>query len=61
MMITSYKSQPAFKMNTSGFMKSKVPVVPITTNVLGSNPTHGKVYLIQHYMIKFVSDYLQKV
>ena len=30
--------------------------VPITTNVVSSNPTHGKVYSIQHYMIKFVSD-----
>jgi hypothetical protein len=28
---------------------------PITTNV-GSNPAHGEVYLIQHYVIKFVSD-----
>ena len=25
--------------------------VPITTNVVSSNPTHGKVYLIQHYVI----------
>ena len=30
--------------------------VPITTKVLSSNPTHGEVYLIQHYVIKFVSD-----
>jgi hypothetical protein len=29
--------------------------VPIITNAVSSNPTHGKVYLI-HYMIKFVSD-----
>ena len=28
--------------------------VPITTNV-GSNTTRGKVYLVQHYVIKFVS------
>jgi hypothetical protein len=34
--------------------------VPITTNVVSSNPTHGEVYLIQHYVIKFVSD-LQQV
>ena len=26
--------------------------VPITTNVASSNHTHGKVYLIQHYVIK---------
>ena len=27
----------------------------ITTNV-SSNPAHGEVYSIQHYVIKFVSD-----
>jgi hypothetical protein len=26
--------------------------MPITTNVLSSNPVHGKVYSIQHYVIK---------
>jgi hypothetical protein len=30
--------------------------VPITTNVVGSNPSHDEVYSIQHYVIKFVSD-----
>ena len=30
--------------------------MPITTKVVGSNPVHGEEYLIQHYMIKFVSD-----
>jgi hypothetical protein len=34
-------------------------LVPITTNVVSSNPTHGEVYLIQHYVIKFVSDLRQ--
>jgi len=34
--------------------------VSITTNVVCSNPPHGEVYLIQHYVIKFVSD-LQQV
>ena len=29
--------------------------VPITTKVVSSNPTHGKVYLIKLYVIKFVS------
>ena len=33
--------------------------VPITTNVVSSNPIHGEVYLIQHYVIKFVSDLRQ--
>jgi hypothetical protein len=33
--------------------------VPINTNVVSSNPVHGEVYLIQHYVIKFVSDLRQ--
>ena len=33
--------------------------VPSTTNVVSSNPVHGKVYLIQHDVIKFVSDLRQ--
>ena len=31
-----------------------------TTNVVSSNPAHGELYSIQHYMIKFFSD-LRKV
>ena len=34
--------------------------VPITTEVVSQNPVHGEVYLIQHYVIKFVS-YLRQV
>jgi len=34
--------------------------VPITTKVVTSNPAHGEVYMIQHNVIKFVSD-LQQV
>jgi len=37
-----------------------VQSVPIATKVVSSNPVHGEVYLIQHYVIKFVSD-LQEV
>ena len=33
-----------------------VQSVPITTHVVSSNPVHGEVYSIQHYVIKFVSD-----
>jgi hypothetical protein len=33
--------------------------VPINTNVVSSNPTHGGMYSMQHYLIKFVSDLLQ--
>ena len=28
--------------------------VPITAKVVSLNPTHGEVFSIQHYMIKFV-------
>ena len=35
--------------------------VLITTNVVSSNPVHGEVYSIQHYVIKFVSDFRQVV
>ena len=40
------------------FLDLKLPVqsVPNTTKVVSLNPTHGKVFLIQHYVIKFVSD-----
>ena len=30
--------------------------VPITINVVSLNPANGKVYSIQHYVMKFVSD-----
>jgi hypothetical protein len=33
-----------------------VQSVHITTNIVSSNPVHGEVYQIQHYVIKFVSD-----
>jgi len=36
-----------------------VQSVPITTKVVSSNPVHGEVYSIQHYVIKFVSDLRQ--
>jgi hypothetical protein len=36
-----------------------VQLVPITTNVVGSNLVHGEVYSIQHYVINFVSDLRQ--
>ena len=33
--------------------------VPITNNVVSSNPVQGEVYSIQHYGIKFASDLRQ--
>ena len=35
-----------------------VQSVPITTKIMTYNPAHGGVYLIQHYVIKFVSSFL---
>jgi hypothetical protein len=29
--------------------------VPITTNIMSSNPAHGEVYSIQHYVMKLIS------
>ena len=31
----------------------------LPNNVVSSNPDHGEVHLIQHYVIKFVSDLRQ--
>jgi hypothetical protein len=36
-----------------------VQSVPITTNIVSLNPVHCKVYSIQHYVIKFVSNLRQ--
>ena len=36
-----------------------VQSVPITIKVVSSNTARGKMYSIQHYVIKFVSDLLQ--
>jgi hypothetical protein len=36
-----------------------VQSVPITTKVVSSNPVHGEVRSIQHYVIKFVSELRQ--
>ena len=33
--------------------------MPITTEVVSSNPVHGEKYSIQHYVIMFVSDLRQ--
>jgi hypothetical protein len=36
-----------------------VQSVPITTKVVSLNSVHGEVYSIQHYVLKFVSDFWQ--
>ena len=43
------------------YLDLQLPVqsMHITTNVASSNPVHGEVYSIQHYVIKFDSDLRQ--
>jgi hypothetical protein len=36
-------------------LQISVQSVPITTKFVSSNPAHGEVYSIQHYVIKFAS------
>ena len=36
-----------------------VQSLPIISQVVSSNPVHGKAYSMQHYVIKFVSDLRQ--
>jgi hypothetical protein len=36
-----------------------IQLLPNTTKVVSSNSTHGEMYSIQHYVIKFVSDLWQ--
>jgi hypothetical protein len=46
------------QFNSSNQLHFQLPVqsMPITTNVVSSNPVHGEVYSIQHYVTKFVID-----
>ena len=58
-----------FKVSTMLFQESLGPLwsygtwiynlhwVPITTNVVTSNPAYDEVYSIHHYVIKFVRDW----
>jgi hypothetical protein len=36
-----------------------VQSVPITAKVVSSNPVHGEVYSMRHYVMKFVIDLRQ--
>ena len=40
-------------------LQLSVQSVHITTKVVSSNPVHGDMYSIQHYVIKVVSDLRQ--
>jgi hypothetical protein len=39
---------------------NKISVISWWVKLWVSNPTHGEVYSIQHYMIKFISDLRQQ-
>ena len=39
--------------------RDRMQSVSITTKIVSSNPVHGEMYSIQHYVIKFVSDLRQ--
>ena len=43
------------------YLDLQIPVqsVPITTKIVSSNPAHGEMYSMQHYVIKFVGDLRQ--
>jgi hypothetical protein len=41
------------------FISTYMQSVPIVTKVVSSNPTHGELYSVQHYVTKFVSDLRQ--
>ena len=41
------------------YLQLHVQSVPITSKVIGLNPTHGEVYSKQHSEIQFVSDLRQ--
>ena len=42
-------------------MQLDLQSMPITTKVVSLNPAHGEMYLIQHYVTKFVDDIRQVV
>jgi len=60
---THFWDRPSWSWSYGSWIYNyQLPVqsVPITTKVMSSNPVHGEVYSIQHYVIKFVSN-LQQV
>jgi hypothetical protein len=59
---TQHEGERAIMVVIVWYLDLQLPgqLVPIFTQVVRSNLIHGKVFLIQHYVIKFVSD-LQQV
>ena len=45
------KRGSSWSWSYGSFIQLPVQSVPITTNVVNSNPVHGEVYSIQHYVI----------
>ena len=43
----------------NAYLQPNVQSVHITTKVVISNPVHGEVYFLEHYVIMFVSDLWQ--
>ena len=50
---------PSWSYGSQIYNQSTYGAYHHTTNVVSSNPTHGEMYQIQHYVIKFVSDLRQ--
>ena len=57
LLISAVLFRPFDFLPTKDFLQLPVQLVPITIKVVSSNLIHGKVYLIQHYVIK-VSGFL---
>jgi hypothetical protein len=57
MIIKKAGSGPGFTIHDLKLYVQSMPI--ITKVVMISNPVHGEVYSIQHYVIKFVSDLRQ--
>jgi hypothetical protein len=38
-----------------------IQLVPITAKVVSSNLSHVELYSTQHYVIKFISDFLRQI
>jgi len=50
---------PTASHNFLSLLQLPINSVPFTTKVVSLNPTHGELYLLLHYVIKFVSDMRQ--
>jgi len=55
----SYQDDKFILINRGCWGRDRIQSVPITTKVVGSNPAHGEVYSIQHFVIKFFCDLWQ--